>query len=258
MIFHISITFYRTITPGTLCIDSSTIDQIASVEIAKLTAEKGASYIDAPVSGGVGGAQAGTLTFMVGGPQKDFDRAKPLLQNMGKSVVHCGDVGTGQAAKICNNMLLGIEMIGVAEAMNLGVKMGLDPKLLAGIINTSSGRCWSSDTYNPVPHVIEGIPSCKNYEGGFGASLMAKVCSFLLVKIMFCFFRIWVWLKQHQQKLKLQHHSVHLHIRFIVFSPNILITKTKILVLFINSSRIIRLESEKDHFRPDCLNNLMD
>uniref|UniRef100_A0AC34QAH1 3-hydroxyisobutyrate dehydrogenase n=1 Tax=Panagrolaimus sp. JU765 TaxID=591449 RepID=A0AC34QAH1_9BILA len=164
----------ETITPGTLCIDSSTIDQIASVEIAKLTAEKGASYIDAPVSGGVGGAQAGTLTFMVGGPQKDFDRAKPLLQNMGKSVVHCGDVGTGQAAKICNNMLLGIEMIGVAEAMNLGVKMGLDPKLLAGIINTSSGRCWSSDTYNPVPHVIEGIPSCKNYEGGFGASLMAK------------------------------------------------------------------------------------
>uniref|UniRef100_A0A7E4W4D5 3-hydroxyisobutyrate dehydrogenase n=1 Tax=Panagrellus redivivus TaxID=6233 RepID=A0A7E4W4D5_PANRE len=163
-----------TIRAGSLCIDSSTIDQSASIEIASLVAEKQSAYVDAPVSGGVGGAQAGTLTFMVGGDQPHFDQAKPLLELMGKTVVHCGAVGTGQAAKICNNMLLGIQMIGVAEAMNLGIKMGLDPKLLASIINTSSGRCWSSDTYNPVPNVIEGIPPSKNYVGGFGTTLMTK------------------------------------------------------------------------------------
>uniref|UniRef100_A0A8R1DXB5 3-hydroxyisobutyrate dehydrogenase n=1 Tax=Caenorhabditis japonica TaxID=281687 RepID=A0A8R1DXB5_CAEJA len=121
------------------------------------------------------GAQNATLTFMVGaGNDKTFSRAESLLSLMGKNIVNLGAVGNGQAAKICNNMLLGIQMIAVAETMNLGLSMGLDAKALAGIINTSSGRCWSSDTYNPVPGVIEGIPSGKEYAGGFGTQLMAK------------------------------------------------------------------------------------
>ncbi|CAJ0599697.1 unnamed protein product [Cylicocyclus nassatus] len=162
--------------PGTLCIDSSTIDQTASLEVAEWCKTKQSTYLDAPVSGGVTGAQNATLTFMVGSGkcQKTFDRAARLIKCMGKNMVNCGEVGAGQAAKICNNMLLAIEMAGVAETMNLGIKMGLDPKVLAGIINTSSGRCWSSDTYNPVPGVIEGIPPSNGYQGGFGSALMAK------------------------------------------------------------------------------------
>ncbi|XP_008933780.1 PREDICTED: 3-hydroxyisobutyrate dehydrogenase, mitochondrial-like, partial [Merops nubicus] len=127
-----------------------------------------------PLSGGVGAARAGNLTFMVGGVEQEFDAAKELLTCMGTNVVYCGEVGTGQAAKICNNMLLAISMIGTAEAMNLGIRLGLDPKLLAKILNMSSGRCWSSDTYNPVPGVMEGVPSANNYQGGFGTTLMAK------------------------------------------------------------------------------------
>ncbi|KFV41729.1 hypothetical protein N328_09169, partial [Gavia stellata] len=123
---------------------------------------------------GVGAARAGNLTFMVGGVEQEFDAAKELLTCMGSNVVYCGGVGTGQAAKICNNMLLAISMIGTAEAMNLGIRLGLDPKLLAKILNMSSGRCWSSDTYNPVPGVMEGVPSANNYQGGFGTTLMAK------------------------------------------------------------------------------------
>ncbi|CAI5452674.1 unnamed protein product [Caenorhabditis angaria] len=165
----------KTIQPGTLCMDSSTIDQIVSLEVAQLAQKKKAEYIDAPISGGVTGAQNATLTFMVGaGNDRTFERAKAILDLMGKNIVNLGAVGNGQAAKICNNMLLGIQMIAVSEAMNLGINMGLDAKALAGIINTSSGRCWSSDTYNPVPGVIEGIPSGKGYAGGFGTSLMAK------------------------------------------------------------------------------------
>ncbi|KQL08830.1 hypothetical protein AAES_32814 [Amazona aestiva] len=122
----------------------------------------------------VGAARAGNLTFMVGGVEQEFDAAKELLTCMGSNVVYCGAVGTGQAAKICNNMLLAISMIGTAEAMNLGIRLGLDPKLLAKILNMSSGRCWSSDTYNPVPGVMEGVPSANNYQGGFGTTLMAK------------------------------------------------------------------------------------
>lgn len=104
----------------------------------------------------------------------DFNRSKPLLECMGKNIVHAGSQGAGLAAKICNNMLLGITMIGTSEAMNLGLKLGLDKKVLAGIINTSSGRCWSSELYNPVPGVIDNIPPSKNYEGGFGSALMTK------------------------------------------------------------------------------------
>ncbi|KAL0619276.1 3-hydroxyisobutyrate dehydrogenase, mitochondrial [Plecturocebus cupreus] len=122
----------------------------------------------------VGAARSGNLTFMVGGVEDEFAAAQELLGCMGSNVVYCGAVGTGQAAKICNNMLLAISMIGTAEAMNLGIRLGLDPKLLAKILNMSSGRCWSSDTYNPVPGVMDGVPSANNYQGGFGTTLMAK------------------------------------------------------------------------------------
>ena len=152
--------------------------------------------VDAPVSGGVGGAEAGTLTFMVGGSAAGFQQAKYYLEMMGKNIVHCGDNGNGQVfldssdlsshlkehiiifgiqvAKICNNMLLAIGMIGTAEAMNLGKKLGMDPKLLAGIINTSSGRCWSSEIYNPAPGVLPNAPASRDYDGGFGTALMNK------------------------------------------------------------------------------------
>ncbi|XP_014680410.1 PREDICTED: 3-hydroxyisobutyrate dehydrogenase, mitochondrial-like, partial [Priapulus caudatus] len=114
------------------------------------------------------------LTFMVGGSEARYPDAEKLLGVMGRNVVHCGGVGTGEAAKICNNMLLGISMIGVSETMNLGIKLGLDPKLLAKILNMSSGRCWSSEVYNPCPGIVEGVPSSRNYEGGFGSALMLK------------------------------------------------------------------------------------
>ena len=127
-----------------------------------------------PNHSGVGAARSGNLTFMVGGVEEEFAAAQELLGCMGSNVVYCGAVGTGQAAKICNNLLLAISMIGTAEAMNLGIRLGLDPKLLAKILNMSSGRCWSSDTYNPVPGVVDGVPSANNYQGGFGTTLMAK------------------------------------------------------------------------------------
>ncbi|ERE65997.1 3-hydroxyisobutyrate dehydrogenase [Cricetulus griseus] len=159
---------------GSLLIDSSTIDPSVSKQLAKEVEKMGAVFMDAPVSGGVGAAQSGNLTFMVGGVEDEFAAAQELLGCMGSNVIYCGAVGTGQAAKICNNMLLAISMIGTAEAMNLGIRSGLDPKLLAKILNMSSGRCWSSDTYNPVPGVMDGVPSSNNYQGGFGTTLMAK------------------------------------------------------------------------------------
>ncbi|CAI5788509.1 3-hydroxyisobutyrate dehydrogenase, mitochondrial [Podarcis raffonei] len=164
----------KKVKKGSLLIDSSTIDPAVSKDLAKEAEKMGAVFMDAPVSGGVGAARAGNLTFMVGGVEQEFDAAKELLTCMGSNVVYCGEVGTGQAAKICNNMLLAISMIGTAEAMNLGIRLGLDPKLLAKILNMSSGRCWSSDTYNPVPGVMDGVPSANNYQGGFGTTLMAK------------------------------------------------------------------------------------
>lgn len=162
------------VAPEVRLIDSSTIDPLSAREVAAAAAAKGNRMLDAPVSGGTGGASAGTLTFMVGGDQADFDVALPILQAMGKNIVHCGPGGNGQVAKVANNMLLGISMIGVAEAMNLGVSLGMDPKVLAGIINTSSGRCWSSDTYNPYPGVLENAPASRGYTGGFGTDLMLK------------------------------------------------------------------------------------
>jgi 3-hydroxyisobutyrate dehydrogenase len=162
------------VAKGVTLIDSSTIDPHSAREVAAAAAKHGNPMADAPVSGGTGGAEAGTLTFMVGASTEQFAAIKPVLASMGKNIVHCGDSGTGQVAKICNNMLLGISMIGVAEAMNLGANLGIDPAVLAGIINTSSGRCWSSDTYNPYPGVMENVPAARGYTGGFGVDLMLK------------------------------------------------------------------------------------
>ena len=162
------------IAKGVTIIDSSTIDPASVKEFAKLAAAQGNAFVDAPVSGGTGGAAAGTLTFMVGGSDAHYESVKPVLSGMGKNIVHCGETGTGQVAKICNNLVLGVTMAGVAEAMALGEALGIDPKVLGGIMNTSTGRCWSSDTYNPYPGVIETAPSSRGYTGGFGTDLMLK------------------------------------------------------------------------------------
>ncbi len=160
--------------PGMLLIDSSTIDPLTAREVAFDALAKGIAMVDAPVSGGTGGAEAGTLTFMVGGDAKHYEAAKAILVAMGKNIVHCGGSGNGQVAKICNNMMLAIEMIATSEGMTLAAKLGMDPKVFAGIVNTSSGRCWSSDTYNPYPGVLENAPASRGYSGGFGADLMLK------------------------------------------------------------------------------------
>ena len=160
--------------PGATLVDSSTIDPHTARDVAAAAAARGFAMADAPVSGGTGGAEAATLTFMVGAAPPVFETIKPVLAAMGRNIVYCGGAGNGQVAKICNNLLLGISMIGVAEAMNLGASLGIDPKLLAGVINTSSGRCWSSDTYNPYPGVMENVPAARGYTGGFGTDLMLK------------------------------------------------------------------------------------
>lgn len=159
---------------GVPAVDCSTIDPQTIRDVAAAAAKQGVTLADAPVSGGTGGAQAGTLTFMVGATPDLFATLQPVLAQMGRNIVHCGDVGTGQIAKICNNLLLGISMVGVSEAMALGDALGIDTQVLAGIINSSTGRCWSSDTYNPWPGVIETAPSSRGYTGGFGADLMLK------------------------------------------------------------------------------------
>ncbi|WP_213303382.1 3-hydroxyisobutyrate dehydrogenase [Paraburkholderia sacchari] len=162
------------IAKGVTIIDSSTIDPASAKEFGALAAKNGNAFVDAPVSGGTGGAAAGTLTFMVGGSAALYESVKPVLSGMGKNIVHCGETGTGQVAKICNNLVLGVTMAGVAEAMALGEALGIDSKVLGGIMNTSTGRCWSSDTYNPFPGVIETAPSSRGYTGGFGTDLMLK------------------------------------------------------------------------------------
>lgn len=159
---------------GATLIDSSTIDPTSVRELASLAAAQGNRLVDAPVSGGTGGAAAGALTFMVGGERVVFEHVKPVLEAMGKNIVHCGDVGTGQVAKICNNLVLGITMAGVSEAMALGAALGIDPKTLGSIMNMSTGRSWSSDTYNPYPGVIATAPASRGYDGGFGTDLMLK------------------------------------------------------------------------------------
>lgn len=162
------------IAPGTLVIDSSTIAAATSRKVAEAAAKKGVAVIDAPVSGGTGGAIAGTLTFMVGGSEADLERARPVLEKMGANIFHAGAAGAGQTAKICNNMLLGILMIGTSEAIALGVANGLDPKVLSEIMRRSSGGNWALEKYNPLPGVMETAPASKKYAGGFGTDLMLK------------------------------------------------------------------------------------
>lgn len=160
--------------PGTLFIDCSTID-ITSARAAHEAARKaGMAAVDAPVSGGVGGAIAGTLTFMVGGAAIDFARAKPYLEVMGKRIVHCGDAGNGQVAKICNNMILGISMIAVSEAFVLGEKLGLTNAALYEVASAASGQCWSLTSYCPVPGPVPASPANNGYKPGFAAELMLK------------------------------------------------------------------------------------
>ena len=162
------------IRAGTLVIDSSTIAAATSRKVAEAAQAKGIAMIDAPVSGGTGGAIAGTLTFMVGGETRDLERARPMLEKMGANIFHAGAAGAGQTAKICNNMLLGILMIGTSEALALGVANGLDPKVLSEIMRRSSGGNWALEKYNPMPGVMETSPASKNYAGGFGTDLMLK------------------------------------------------------------------------------------
>ncbi|WP_038203425.1 3-hydroxyisobutyrate dehydrogenase [Xenophilus azovorans] len=162
------------IAPGTLVIDSSTIAAASSRKVAEAGAARGIAVIDAPVSGGTGGAIAGTLTFMVGGSEADLERARPVLEKMGANIFHAGGPGAGQTAKICNNMLLGILMIGTSEAIALGVANGLDPKVLSEIMRRSSGGNWALEKYNPLPGVMENAPASKGYAGGFGTDLMLK------------------------------------------------------------------------------------
>lgn len=159
---------------GVLFIDSSSIDVDTARHLAKVAESKGFSMIDAPVSGGVTGATAGTLTFMVGGPEPAFLRAKPVLEKMGKTIVHTGAAGNGQAAKICNNMILGISMIAVSEGFMLGKKLGLDAKKLFEISSHASGQCWSMTQYNPVPGLVPSAPANNDYKPGFTAAMMLK------------------------------------------------------------------------------------
>ncbi|TAN61843.1 MAG: 3-hydroxyisobutyrate dehydrogenase [Magnetospirillum sp.] len=159
---------------GTLFIDSSTIDVATARQVGAEAAEAGHAMIDAPVSGGVGGAEAGTLTFMVGGPDAAFERARPFLESMGKTIVHAGGPGNGQAAKICNNMLLGISMIGTCEAFALAEKLGLEHQKLFDIASKSSGQNWSMTTYCPVPGPVPTSPANRDYKAGFTAAMMLK------------------------------------------------------------------------------------
>src|SRR5689334_20982233 len=161
-------------TKGALIIDCSTIDVESARQAHALAAKHGIASIDAPVSGGTGGAKAATLTFMCGGEEGAFATAKPILEKMGKKIVHCGGAGAGQAAKICNNMILGISMIAVGEAFALGEKLGLSHQALFDVASTSSGQCWSLTTYCPVPGPVPASPANNGYRPGFATALMLK------------------------------------------------------------------------------------
>jgi 3-hydroxyisobutyrate dehydrogenase len=159
---------------GSLLIDCSTIDVETARFVAKEAADAGYAMLDAPVSGGVGGAAAATLTFMVGGEAPDFARGEPILKTMGKTIVHAGPAGNGQAAKICNNMILGISMIAVCEGFALAEKLGLDWQRLFDISSKSSGQCWSMTNYCPVPGPVPSSPANRDYKAGFTAEMMLK------------------------------------------------------------------------------------
>ncbi|GGW59349.1 3-hydroxyisobutyrate dehydrogenase [Alishewanella tabrizica] len=162
------------INKDALVIDCSTIDAQSARKLGDALAQQGIAFIDAPVSGGVGGAKAGTLTFIVGGSEQDFERAKTVLAHMGKNLFHAGAMGAGQVAKICNNMLLSILMVGTSEALQMGIDNGLDPKVLSDIMLKSSGRNWTLELYNPCPDVLPNVPSSNGYQGGFMVDLMVK------------------------------------------------------------------------------------
>jgi 3-hydroxyisobutyrate dehydrogenase len=159
---------------GTLLIDCSTIDVATARLVNKIAGDAGFEMVDAPVSGGVGGAEKGTLTFMVGGSQAAFERAEPILDPMGGKIIHCGGAGNGQAAKICNNMLLAISMIGTSEAFALGRRLGLEDQVLFDVSSTSSGQCWSLISYCPVPGPVISSPANRDYAPGFTADMMLK------------------------------------------------------------------------------------
>ena len=159
---------------GALVADCSTIDVPTAQRMHEAAAQSGHRYVDAPVSGGVTGAEQATLTFMVGGEAAAVDQARPMLEAMGKRVVHAGGPGMGAAAKIANNMLLGISLAGVCEAFVLAERLGLDPKTFYDIASTSSGNCWALRTWTPVPGIVEGTPSSNNWKPGFATTLMIK------------------------------------------------------------------------------------
>ncbi len=160
--------------PGTLFMDCSTIDVETSRAIHDIAKEKGMMSLDAPVSGGTGGAQAATLTFMVGGDIPSFNKARPLFERMGKKTTLCGGPGAGQAAKLCNNMMLGISMVGVCEVFALSEKLGLTSKTMHEVLSTSSGQCWAATTYCPVPGPVPSSPANHGYKQGFSAKHMLK------------------------------------------------------------------------------------
>jgi 3-hydroxyisobutyrate dehydrogenase len=161
-------------TKGTLIIDCSTIDVESSKQAHALAAKHGVGSVDAPVSGGTGGAKAATLTFMCGGDEKSFAAAKPVLEKMGKKIVHCGGAGAGQGVKICNNMILAISMIGVSEGFSLAEKLGLSHQALFDVVSTSSGQCWALTSYCPVPGPVPASPANNDYKPGFATALMVK------------------------------------------------------------------------------------
>jgi 3-hydroxyisobutyrate dehydrogenase len=160
--------------PSTLLIDCSTIDVASAREVGEAMKGQGFEFVDAPVSGGIAAAAGGTLTFMVGGTDEAFDKAKPFLEPMAKAVIHAGQLGAGQAAKICNNMILGATMVATCEAFVLAQKLGLDPKVFFDISSKASGQSWSMTSYAPVPGVGPDTPADHDYEGGFAAALMLK------------------------------------------------------------------------------------
>ncbi|MEP3115144.1 3-hydroxyisobutyrate dehydrogenase [Nisaea sp.] len=175
---HVRVVYEESVFPnaaeGTFFIDCSTIDVDTSRAVAADAAAKGFLMLDAPVSGGTGGAEAGTLTFMVGGDDAAFERASPFLDIMGATIVHAGGTGSGQAAKICNNMVLGISMIAVSEAFALADKLGLDRQKLFDISSKSSGQCWAMTSYCPVPGPVPTSPANREYLPGFSAAMMLK------------------------------------------------------------------------------------
>ncbi|WP_439633721.1 3-hydroxyisobutyrate dehydrogenase [Glycocaulis sp.] len=162
------------VKPDAILMDCSTIDVDSARAVGGVAAKAGIKFVDAPVSGGVAAAEGGTLTFMVGGPEEAFEAARPYLEKMGKAVIRAGDSGAGQAAKICNNMLLGIHMIGTCEAFALAQKLGLDPQRFFDISSKASGQNWSMTSYCPVPGPVPAAPSNRGYKPGFAAPMMLK------------------------------------------------------------------------------------